>query len=32
MDFRLTRLGFLVISGLLGSQIIGVQEEWPMWT
>ncbi len=31
MDLRLIRLGFLVISGLLGSQIIGVQAAWPMW-
>ena len=31
MDLRFVRVGFLVISGLLGSQVIGVQAEWPMW-
>ena len=31
MDLRFVRIGFLVISALLGSQIIGVQVGWPAW-
>ena len=31
MDLRFVRVGFMVISALLGSQVIGLQEGWPLW-
>ncbi len=31
MDLRFIRVGFLVISALLGSQMIGLQAGWPVW-
>ena len=31
MDLRFVRIGFLVISALLGSQVIGMQAGWPVW-
>ena len=31
MDLRFVRIGFVVISALLGSQIIGIQAGWPLW-
>ena len=31
MDLRFIRIGFLIISALLGSQVIGQASGWPMW-
>ena len=31
MDLRFIRIGFLVISALLGSQMIGFELGWPWW-
>ena len=31
MDLRFVRIGFVIISALLGSQMIGLQRGWPMW-
>ena len=31
MDLRFVRVGFIVISALLGSQVIGQGTDWPMW-
>ena len=31
MDLRYVRFGFVVISALLGSQMIGQVSNWPMW-
>lgn len=31
MDLRFVRVGFIIISALLGSQIIGHESIWPMW-
>ncbi|MBI3320919.1 MAG: hypothetical protein HYZ91_01475 [Candidatus Omnitrophica bacterium] len=31
MDLRFVRVGFLVISALLGSQVIGPAADWPFW-
>lgn len=31
MDLRFVRISFIVISAILGSQIIGVTEGWAMW-
>ena len=31
MDLRFVRIGFLIISALLGSQVIGLAMGWPWW-
>ena len=31
MDLRFVRVGFIIISALLGSQMVGLQREWPIW-
>ena len=31
MDLRFIRIGFIIISALLGSQVIGYTIGWPMW-
>lgn len=31
MDLRFVRIGFIILSALLGSQVIGMSEGWPMW-
>lgn len=31
MDLRFVRIGFLVISALLGSQVVGQVSGWPVW-
>ncbi len=31
MDLRFVRLGFVIISALLGSQVIGLSAGWPYW-
>ncbi len=31
MDLRFVRIGFIIISSLLGSQVIGQNAGWPMW-
>jgi len=31
MDLRFVRVGFVIISALLGSQVIGLMPDWPFW-
>ena len=31
MDLRFVRIGFIVISAILGSQVVGFSAGWPMW-
>ena len=31
MDLRFMRIGFIVISAILGSQVVGVTAGWPLW-
>jgi uncharacterized protein YacL len=31
MDMKFVRIGFIIISAILGSQIVGFQAGWPMW-
>ena len=31
MDLRFVRVGFIIISALLGSQLIGQETSWPVW-
>ena len=31
MDLRFVRFGFVVISAILGSQLIGDVQGWPFW-
>ncbi len=31
MDLRFVRVGFVIISAILGSQAIGQSHNWPMW-
>lgn len=31
MDLRFVRIGFMIISALLGSQVVGRELVWPLW-
>ena len=31
MDLRFVRVGFVIISALLGSQLVGLEAGWPFW-
>ena len=31
MDLRFVRIGFIIISAILGSQVVGFSEGWPAW-
>ena len=31
MDLRFVRVGFVILSVLLGSQMVGLEQGWPLW-